>query len=361
MPESSASEKTEKATPERQRKAREEGRVAQSQEVPSAMITGGVLLLLALYGAEMLGWFRGLLSEAMLLVGGGPNGEQLFCDFMRVKGMESLMLITPFLILCGSISCFSSIVVSGLTFSPKALKFDFGRVNPIKGFKNVVSGKALVRLITALIKMVVIGTICYLYIRDNTQAIILLRWANPVGAMSGIAGLIFGLVLRVVMALFVIGGLDLAYQKWTHAKELRMTLEEVKQERKQYEVSPEIKRKMRMIQIESVRKRMLQEVPTADVVLANPTHFAVALKYDREKMAAPIVVAKGPDLLAQKIKEIAKKHGVPIVEKPTLARALYAAVEIGHPVPSDLFVAVAEVLAMIFRLRKKLRRTKNRY
>lgn len=358
MPDSPASEKTEKATPERLRKAREEGRVAQSQEVSSAMITGGVLLILALYGADMMGWFRRLLSEALLLVGGGPNGEQLFCDFLRTKGLESLMIMVPFLILCGVVSCFSSIMVSGLTFSPKALKFDFGRVNPIKGFKNVVSGKAFVRLLTSLVKMTVIGVICYLYVRDNTQVIILLRWTSPTGAMFGIAELIFGLVLRVVLALFVIGGLDFAYQKWNHAKELRMTLQEVKQERKQYEISPEMKRKMRMVQIEMVRKRMLQEVPTADVVLANPTHFAVALKYDREKMAAPIVVAKGQDFLAQKIKQIAKEHGVPIVERPSLTRALYSAVEIGNPVPSHLFVAIAEILAMIFRLREKRKRAK---
>ncbi len=358
MADSPASEKTEQATPERLRKAREEGRVAQSQEVPSAMITGGVLIVMVLYGSDMLGWFRLLVTEALLGVSGGPNGEEIFCDFLQKKGLEALVLMTPFLILCGAVSCFSSVIVSGLTYSPKALKFDFSRVNPMKGFKNVISGKAVVRLLTSLVKMIALGVICYLYMRDNMQAIILLRWASPAEAMFGIAELILGLMIRVVISLFVIGGLDFAYQKWTHSKDLRMTLQEVKQERKQYEVSPEMKRKMRMIQMEMTRKRMLQDVPTADVVLANPTHYAVALKYDRKTMAAPVVVAKGPDLLAQKIKQIAKENGVPVIEKPALTRALYAAVDIGQPVPSHMFIAVAEVLAMIFRLRKKRKRTK---
>ncbi len=353
MPDQSASEKTEQATPERLRKARTEGRIAQSQEVPSALITGGVLLVLALQGPDMLSWFGDMLREAITSVAIASEGEGVLCNFLRTKGMQSIVLMVPFLIVCGVLSCFSSILVSGLTFSPKALKFDFNRVNPIKGVKNVISGKSVVRLVMSLAKMGIIGCICYVYMKDNSEAILKLRWAVPALTLSRIASLILGLLARVVVALFVIGGIDFAYQKWTHSKEMRMTKQEVKEERKQYEVSPEMKRKMRMIQIEMVRKRMLQEVPTADVVVTNPTHYAVALKYDQENMAAPLVVAKGPDKLALKIREIAKEHGVPIVERPSLARALYAAAEIGEPVPSNLFVAVAELLAMIFRLRRK--------
>lgn len=353
MADKPASEKTEQATPERLRKAREKGQVAQSQEVPSAIITGGVLVILALNGPAMLGWFRKMLAEALLTPTATTDSQGVFCDFLRTRGMESLVIIMPFLIICGVLSMASSVAISGLTFSPKVLKIDWSKVNPIKGFKNIISAKAVVRLIMSLLKMSVLGTICYLYIQDETLAIVHLRWASPAQAIVGIAGLILGLMTRVVVALFVIGGIDYVYQKWTHSKDMRMTRQEVKEERKQYEGSPEIKRKVRMIQMAMTSKRMLQAVPSADVVITNPTHFAVALQYDRKTMASPIVLAKGPDLLAQRIKGIAREHGVPIVERPALARSLYAAVEVGQPIPSNLFVAVAEVLAMIVRLRKK--------
>ena len=353
MADKPASEKTEQATPERLRKAREKGQVAQSQEVPSAIITGGVLLILALNAPAMLGWFGNTLREALLTPTVSTDGQGIFCNFLRTKGAEALVVMMPFLIICGILSMASSVAVSGLTFSPKVLKLDWSKVNPINGIKNIVSAKAFVKLIMSVLKMVVLGTICYLYIKGETLTIIHLRWTSPVETVAGIAGLILGLMTRVVVALFVIGGIDYAYQKWTHSKEMRMTRQEVKEERKQYEGSPEIKRKIRMIQMEMTNKRMLQAVPTADVVITNPTHFAVALQYDRDTMASPIVLAKGPDLLAQKIKSIARENGVPIVERPALARSLYAAVEVGHPIPSNLFVAVAEVLAMIVRLRKK--------
>jgi flagellar biosynthetic protein FlhB len=169
----------------------------------------------------------------------------------------------------------------------------------------------------------------------------------------GIARGVFGLVARVAVAILAIGLIDWVFQKWNYKKRHRMTKQEVRDEMKEKEVSPLIKRRIRGIQIEMVRKRMLQEVPQADVVLTNPTHVAVALRYDPPSMEAPMVVAKGPDLLSEKIKEIARIHNVPIVQRPELARTIYASVEVGEAVPETLFVAVAEILAMVYRTRKK--------
>jgi flagellar biosynthetic protein FlhB len=171
--------------------------------------------------------------------------------------------------------------------------------------------------------------------------------------MTAMGQLIFGAVLRIVIAVMVIAVADSVYQKWKYIHELKMTRQEVKEERRQDEGSPEVKRKLRLVQFEMVRKRMMQKVPKANVVLVNPTHVAVALQYDAKEMAAPVVVAKGGDLLAEKIKEIARAHGIPIIRRRELARTIFDTVEVDEPIPQELYVAVAEILAMIHRLRKR--------
>lgn len=358
MPES-AQDKSEAPTPERKRKARQEGQVAQSQEVPSAIITAGLLLVLAMTAPALLAFFKACVVECIVLGGrGGLSSGETFREIMRRQIAGSLWKLMPFFVVFGVLSCFSSILVGGLNFSPKALKFDLKRLHPANGIKEIVSAKSLVKLLLSLVKMIFLGVISYVYIRAHIEELLALRWASPYRAMTLMAGLLLGLMIRVCVGLAIIALVDYAWQKYHHWKKLHMTKKEVKEEQKQYELAPEVRGKIRQIQYEMSQRRMLQDVPTADVVVTNPTHFAVALKYDQQNMAAPIVVAKGPDHLAQKIKEIAREHNVPIVEKPELARALYRSVEIGRPVPSDLFVAVAEVMAMIYRLRQKRKRAR---
>jgi flagellar biosynthetic protein FlhB len=183
-----------------------------------------------------------------------------------------------------------------------------------------------------------------------------LHWATPARAVAAMAALVFGLTLRVAIGLAAIAAFDLLFQKWKHRRDLRMTRQELKEERKQYEISPELRGRIRAVQIQMARRRMLQEVPKADVVVTNPDHVAVALAYDADAMNAPRVVAKGADFLCQKVKEIARAHGVPVVHRPELARALYATVDVGQEIPETLFVAVAEVLAMIYRMHSKHRK-----
>ena len=354
MAEHSAADRTEKPTPERLRKARQEGQVAQSQEVSAALIMVILVIVLAVLAPSMGEAFRVMVVEGLCAGADVPSGGEIFRRFLPHQAAAALGQMTPVLVVCGLMSCFSSVIVSGLTYSPKVLKLDWSKINPAKGIKNVISMESLMRLLMSVLKMTAIGIICYLYVRDNVNAIFELRWASsPVRMGVGIASLVFGLMVRVCIMMLVIAGIDYAFQKWNLLKKMRMTKQEVKEERKQYEVAPEIKGRIRQIQMEMVRKRMLQDVPTADVVVTNPTHYAVALKYDMDAMDAPIVVAKGPDELAKRIKDIAREHQVPIVERPVLARSLYAACEIGKPIPSNLFVAVAEVLAMIYKLRKK--------
>ena len=247
---------------------------------------------------------------------------------------------------------FSSVIAGGLAVCPKAIRLDWGRISPISGMKRLLSLRSVVQLLLSIIKLAVILVIAWTYLDDHFDELFMLQWTTPEAIIYKIGGLLFGLVGRIVAALLAIALADLLYQRWNYTKQLRMTRQEVKEERKQQEASPEIKNRIRSLQLTAMRKRMLQDVPTADVVITNPTHYAVALRYDSENMNAPQVVAKGADFLCERIKEIANEHNVQIIEKPELARALYATAEVGQAIPNTLFVAVAEVLAMIYRMRK---------
>ena len=351
--EGQAGEKTEEPTPERLRKAREKGQVPMSQEVSSTMMLAALTGAMIATGPFFLSFFENTLKRAIAsgsTVGGATQG---LTSFLHREGMALLVMSTPIMIVLAIIGCLSSVAVSGLVYSPKALKPDLGRISPIKGFKNVVSLQALVRLLMGVAKLIVVLGVTWLYIMDNMSTLFELRWATPLTALTTIAGLITGLMFRIILILVVVSLVDYIYQKWSYRKRMRMTFQELKEERKQYETSPEMKGRMRAVQREMARSRMLRSVPEADVVVVNPTHYAVALKYDRETMGAPQVVAKGVDVLCAKIKEIAKDNDVPIMERPELARALYRAVEIGWEIPEYLFAAVAEVLALIERIKLK--------
>ncbi|GAH40978.1 unnamed protein product, partial [marine sediment metagenome] len=213
-----------------------------------------------------------------------------------------------------------------------------------------VNAKSIVGLITSIFKLLFVAVIVWWYLYSRLDTLATLRWAWSSQMLAIIAKIILGLMIRVCIALLVIAIADLFYQKWKYIEDLKMTRQEVKEERKQTEGSPEVRRRVRRIQFEMSMKRMLQEVPKANVVLVNPTHVAVALRYDAKKMEAPVMVAKGADHLAEKIREIARAYGVPIVRRPELARTMYSTIEPGSPVPQTLYVAVAEVLAMIYRL-----------
>ena len=353
MPEQGAADRTEKPTQERLRKARKEGQIAQSRELPSAVMITALLIALSLAGPGLYQWFLRQTRGGLSLQFPGPMSVESFQNAMVVTGTQALTALMPFLIAAAAASVLGSLLVGGWTFAPKAVQFKLSRMNPVRGMKNLVSLRSWMTLLVSLAKMVALSLIVYLFLRDRLGVLAGLQSAAPGHAVGEMARLVFGLTVRVTIALAAIAAIDVLFQKWKYLKDLRMTRQEVKEERRQYEASPEVRARVRTIQIQMARKRMIQDVPRADVVIANPTHVAVALKYDPATMAAPQILAKGAEMVCQKIKEVARKHGVPIVHRPELARAIYGTVEVGQAIPDTLFVAVAEVLAMIYRLRKR--------
>ena len=351
MPDKPASERTEKPTPDRLRKAREEGQIPQSQEVPSALIITMTLIGLALFGRDLLDWFCSQAQQGFSMQMPGPSDADGFSHALTAKVGESIMASLPLMAVIGASSIFASMLVGGWCFAPKAIAFKPERLSPVKGLQNLFSLKSTVKLLVSLAKLTVILVIVYHYLQDKLADCMAIRWSSPLEIVTASASLVFGVSARIAAGLVVIAGVDLLYQKWNHIRQLRMTKQEIKQEHKEHEISPELRGRIKAVQMEMSRKRMLQEVPTADVVIANPTHVAVAIKYDSATMTSPKVVAKGPDLLCQKIKEIALEHNIPTIHRPELARSIYGSCEVGQSIPEALFVTVAEILAMIYKLR----------
>ena len=352
MADKSASEKTEQATPQRIKKTREEGQIAQSQEVPSAMIFVALILVLVLSAGQSYNWFVSQMRDGLLLTMDRSLSIGAFSEVLYAKGVECMIVLMPFLLAMVGASIVGSLLVSGWAYSPKAIRMDLSRISPIKGFKNLVSLRSIVKLLISIVKTVVFVTVAWQYVAGQMDTLLGLHWSSPVGVLTFAARMIIGLSIRITVALVAIAVIDLMYQRWNHSKQLRMTKQEIKEEHKQHEGSGETKGRIRSLQMSMAQKRSLQDVPTADVVVTNPTHYAVAIRYDPSDMAAPTVVAKGADFMCETIKKIARTHEVPIVEKPQLARALYAAAEPGEVIPEALFVAVAEILATLYRMKK---------
>ena len=353
MPEKPATEKTEQPTPKKLRKAKEEGQVPQSQELASVISIVILVAAIALLAPNLMRWITLLIKEGMSCNNQVFADSGTFMKFINEKIMNVILLISPILaaLIVGSV--ISGMAVSGPNFATKAVKLDLKAINPVAGFQKLFNAKSAVKLIASILKLFFVGLIVWFYLHDKLANLAALRWAWSAEIMTGIAELILGLMIRVCVALIIIGIADTIYQKWKHIQDLKMTRQEVKEERKDTEGSPQVKARIRKIQYQTVMKRMLQEVPKANVVLVNPTHFAVALRYDTKTMESPILVAKGADYMAEKIREIARAYGVPIIRRPELARAIYSSLQPGDAIPQKLYIAVAEVLALIYRLRQR--------
>ena len=353
MPEQPAAERTEQPTHRRLRKARKKGRVPQSQEVTSIVTLLVLVAMVALLAPNLLQWFTIQIRQGMLCENSIFTDSKSFLDFIGRKTIDSILIICPILAALFAGSVIAGIAISGLNFAPEAINLKFNQLNPIAGLGKLVNARSLVKLLASILKLFCISLIVWFYLQDKLDVLAGLRWAWSGQILAVIAKIILGLMIRVGIALAIIAIADAFYQKWKYTKELKMTRQEVKEERKDIEGSPETKGRIRKIQLGMAMKRMLQEVPKASVVLVNPAHVAVALRYEAKTMEAPVMVAKGADHLAEKIREIARAYGVPIVRRPELARTIYSTVEPGNPIPESLYVAVAEVLAMIYRLRRR--------
>jgi len=353
MPEKPAAEKTEQPTPRRLAKAREKGQVAQSQELPAVVSVIALTMALALMAPKMMQWFFTQMKNGITGNSKVFGDVQAFLSFFNKTTLDTMVFVCPiFAALCvGSI--LSCVAVSGPNFAPQAIRLRFNAINPVEGLQKLVNARAVVNLLAAILKLTFVSIIVWLYLRNRLNALAALRWAWSTQILTAIAKIILGLMIRVCIALLVIGIADTIYQKWKYTRDLMMTRQEVLEERKNFEGLPNTKRRIREIQLKMSMQRMMQEVPKANVVLVNPTHVAVALRYDAATMDSPTVVAKGADNVAEKIREIARAYGVPIVRKPQLARTIYSCVDLGGSIPEALYVAVAEVLAMIYRLRHR--------
>jgi flagellar biosynthesis protein FlhB len=349
----SASDRTEAPTAERLRKARREGQVPQSDELPSALMMGALLVVSCLAASELWGWFTTEVTEGLTFRWTGSLNIDSFINLFRDKISAAMWALAPFLGATMAASILGSILVSGASVAPAGIKWNFSALAPSAGLKTLFSLKSAVHMGMSLVKLAVLGTIAWMYLGDKLGLVLALDGVTPMAALAVTFELVFGLVARITIALMVIAVGDVVYQKWQYKRQLRMTREEVREERRSLEGSPMVRGRMRAIHIAMVRKRMLRDVPKANVIVVNPTHVAVALKYDAETMDAPVVLAKGAEKLCEKIKEIARKHNVPIVERPEIARSLYATVEVGQTIPESLYVAVAEILAMILRMRRR--------
>ncbi len=346
-------EKTELPTARRLSRAKGKGQVPQSQELTSTVTLLVLVAIIAVLAPNLLQWFMFQIRHGMSCEKGIFADSRGFLDFINRKTVDMALVIYPILAALAVGSFIASVAVSGLNYSPGALEFKLDQFNPIAGLQKLVNARSLVKLLLNVLKLLFISVIVWFYLRSRLDMLATLRWAWSAQILVVIAKIILGLMIRIGIVLLVMSIADAYYQKWKYIQELKMTKQEVKEELRDTMGSPEVKSRIRKLQFQAVLKRMLQEVPKANVVLVNPTHVAVALRYDAETMESPVMVAKGSDHLAEKIREIARAYGVPIIRRPELARTIYSTVKLGEPIPETLYVAIAEVLAMIYRLRRR--------
>lgn len=350
MAEEQFQERTEPATPKRLKEARDKGQIARSRELNAMAVTLAGAAAVFVLGEGMITGVTDIMAANLAL----PrlallSPEQMLVQLQEAALNASVMLL-PWLGLLTVVAVLAPLSLGGWSFSTEAMKFKGDRINPIAGLKRLFAMRGLVELLKALAKFALVGTIAVLVLNWEAEAFIGLGRQSVLNALGHSAWLMAIAFVLFSAGLILIAAVDVPFQIWDHGKKLRMTRQEVKDELKETEGRPEVRGKIRALQQETANRRMLEDIPIASVVVTNPTHYAVALRYDAEEMGAPIVVAKGADLMALKIREIANEHGVPIFEAPPLARALYASAEIGDEIAERLYVAVAQVLTYIYQL-----------
>ena len=350
MAEDSDLERTEPASSRRLEQAREEGNVPQSRELMALMVLGVGAAAFWIFG----GWFSH--RSTTLLRHGLTFGREAAFDTSAMTNSavsltgEAFLLLVPFFMMAIGAALATPVIIGGWVFSPKALQFDLTRIDPGKGLGRMFSWDSVAELVKALLKAFLIAAVVYWVIRhEQDQLFAMLSQPIEVGLYSFVRILFYSFV-ALVFGLALIAAIDVPFQLWRYHDRLKMTLDELKKEARESEGDPHLQARIRSQQREMARNRMMSEVPKADVVVTNPTHYAVALKYEAGAMGAPKVVAKGMNLVAQRIRELAGENDVPILEAPPLARALHRHTEIGDQIPAQLYSAVAEVMAYVYQL-----------
>ncbi len=351
MAEDTGQERTEQPTPRRIQQAREKGQVPTSRELNTMlmMLIAGATIMLIGPGIvdDFLDMFRRFLNISR---------ENIFDTTsmpVLLEGaiIDALLTLSPFFALMILASVAGPLMMGGVTFSTQALSFKWDKLNPITGMGRVFSKKGLVELVKALVKFLIIGTTAILFLYTKMDVYLGLGSEPLVQALPHMAKLLTWSFLAIASVLVFIALVDVPFQIYDYTQQLKMTFQEIRDENKDTEGNPEVRGRVKQVQREMAQRRMMAEVPEADVIITNPEHYSVAIKYDQSNMAAPLVVAKGADIIAMQIRMIAREHEVPILQAPPLARSLYHTTEINEEIPAALYLAVAQVLAYIFKLR----------
>jgi flagellar biosynthesis protein FlhB len=354
MAEQDKQSKTEQPTGKRRDETEKKSGPPRSRELSSTLTLLAAFLFLYMSGSLMFGKMKVCYIE-FLRDPGTFTLTQAGAYNLMLKLMETVAYILfPFLLAVVSAGLIVSVSQGGFSFSAERINFNPGRLNPISGAKKLLNVDSLAEVVKSFLKLAIVAYVSFRTYSKETESLILLTGSGLQEIQESFARIAFKLVLHTGGILLLLGLLDYGFVRWRFIQNIMMTKQEVKDENKESEGDPHVKQKMRSVHMERARKRFRQIIPTADVVITNPTHYAVALKYDRERMAAPVVIAKGADYLAQKIKEIARENMVILVENRFLARELYAQVKEGQEIPEALYAAVAEVLAYVYGLKGKV-------
>ncbi len=348
--EQSGQEKTEAPTQRRLKEARDKGDIARSTEVPSAAVLLAALFTLYLSGDSMLAAIMDLMRHYLDSAGTTTLVISAVNNLAMDAVLRALRVVGPIMAVIVITAVLANLLQNGPLFSTEKIAADITRIDPVKGLGNLFSKQMLAQTIKSILKVALIAIVAWLEIKKAMPMLLPLMDQEPLPILLFMARTAFWIFLKCGLVIAALAAADYGFQRWQFMEKMKMTKQELKDEARQTEGDPHVKGRIRSLQMEMARRRMMDEVPKADVVITNPTHIAVALRYDAENMSAPKVVAKGAGLIAAKIREIAEEHGVPLVEDKPLARALYRDVELDGFIPENLFQAVAEVLAYVYSL-----------
>jgi len=351
MPQGNDHEKTEPATPKRRQDARQKGQVAKSREIPSVLILLGCLGVFFFLSSYMFRNLSGLMRGILQNIGTLDCRDASVYAFLLEILQQVFMILMPLMLIALVAGVAGNLFQVGFLFTMEPLIPKLSKINPVKGMSRLFSLNSLTELVKSIFKLLVVGGIAYLVVKGELKNIPSLMHVGVGEILSFFGRGSYKICFYTCLSLIPLAALDYVFQRWQHEKSLRMTKQEVKDEVKEREGDPSVKARIRKTQIEMGRRRMMEAVPDADVVITNPTRLAVALMYDAEEMIAPRVIAKGAGFIAERIKEIAEEKGIPIVEDKPLAQTLFKVVEVGDIIPVNLYRAVAEILAYVYRLK----------
>jgi flagellar biosynthetic protein FlhB len=354
MPERDFQERTEQATPRRRRQARQEGQVARSLELNAAAIICLGFAALYVLGPSLAGKTANLMTYVFTNAPFIALSDNTFYGVFNEATMRFLNIVLPVFVVMIIVAVGINVVQVGFDLSPKVINPRFDKIDPLKGFKRLFSSRSLFMAVRDTLKLTVVGFVAYKVIASEFEGFFLYPDMTIGQLASSLGALTFSIAIKIGICILAIAIIDYLYQRHEYEKSIRMSKQEIKEEMKDTEGNPQMKARIRQIQREMSKKRMMAAVPLADVVVTNPTQIAVALKYEKGADNAPLVVAKGKRLIAQKIRELASEFGVPIVEDKPLARALFKMCDIGDLVPETLYRAVAELLAYVYKLKHKV-------